>query len=136
MAFLPTSPVWGTTTSTGFAFALPENISTHVPRMGDDFQHRGHFRCKVTISTHVPRMGDDVRVIRRYLAAMEFLPTSPVWGTTPVPRRCMCKQNYFYPRPPYGGRQHKVLLTMRQLFISTHVPRMGDDTCFDFRGAM
>ena len=80
-------------------------ISTHVPRMGDDGQRGGDLPGAQAISTHVPRMGDDRRMNISCSGTISFLPTSPVWGTTGARWAVI---------PAAGG-------------ISTHVPRMGDD---------
>ena len=123
--FLSTSPVWGTTPRPEFG-EVNTNISIHVPRMGDDTLTKPLSFC-IGISIHVPRMGDDPD--RRF-------PHPHGW----------C---YFYPRPPYGGRQDKLAqeesaeqflstspvwgTTVRRwkcaptFSISIHVPRMGDD---------
>ena len=58
IAFLSTSPVWGTT----FKVAI--------------------FKKRIKISIHVPRMGDDNLVKGFITIKHKFLSTSPVWGTT------------------------------------------------------
>ena len=57
--FLPTSPVWGTTVRCLLATYQLAKISTHVPRMGDDVMQGISYTPIKVISTHVPRMGDD-----------------------------------------------------------------------------
>ena len=81
-----------------------ESISIHVPLAGDDvvlgpapvFQH---------ISIHVPLAGDDAPTPMRATATWTFLSTSPLRGTTTTSRRSLYHANYFYPRPPCGGRR-------------------------------
>ena len=56
-------------------------ISTHVPRAGDDRPEPKSLVC-LDISTHVPRAGDDsVDRLRSPLLRL-FQPTSPVRETT------------------------------------------------------
>ena len=111
--FLSTSPAWGTT------------------HRGIDTVHGDH------ISIHVPRVGDDTSVTMVTMPKKTFLSTSPAWGTTPVlscvrghdsisihvPRvgddniqfgRVPAAQ-YFYPRPPRGGRRRGGAGRRRQL---------------------
>ena len=104
--FLSTSPVWGTTRTRSSAFPSHDDfyprppyggrrghrlywrrrdqISIHVPRMGDDGAGLFHHRLVVGISIHVPRMGDDTSEFVTGLFG-KFLSTSPVWGTTAGP---------------------------------------------------
>ncbi len=101
-AFLSTSPAWGTTQAQAGQFGRFD-ISIHVPRVGDDHFLQivqGHFH----ISIHVPRVGDDA-----------------------VPRRSGGFLQYFYPRPPRGGRPICYDAFYQMLTISIHVPRVGDD---------
>ena len=101
--FLSTSPVWGTTAADALIHHRLR-ISIHVPRMGDDPREAVVCRGDVDISIHVPRMGDDSRRAKKQTityyfyprppyggrrrlagddeAALKFLSTSPVWGTT------------------------------------------------------
>ena len=100
-------------------------VSIHVPRMGDAksvFQPS----IKERVSIHVPRMGDVGRGVHAAVRVSRFLSTSPVWGTTEIPKipqvkgevsihvprmgdecvgsACETIVASFYPRPPYGGR--------------------------------
>ena len=126
------------------------DISIHVPRMGDDrlmystrpwaqpflstspvwgttAQREEALAKQLAISIHVPRMGDDASCGRSGPAAIIFLSTSPVWGTTGMTATRSPPKKYFYPRPPYGGRQLGDLPLEFGEQISIHVPRMGDD---------
>ena len=106
--FLSTSPVWGTTICNGIA-RQSAHISIHVPRMGDDRQHRGIAGGK-----------------------QHFYPRPPYGGRPtmrPVQKRWT---TYFYPRPPYGGRRGYGQHHYHHRDISIHVPRMGDDAANGF----
>ena len=124
--FQSTSPAWGTTTGKS-THTYIDDISIHVPRMGDDpyiravytflsyFNprppHGGRleyilelFKNK-TISIHVPRMGDDRK----------------------NPSRLSNKQLISIHVPRMGDDLTQTGYIRRECRISIHVPRMGDD---------
>ena len=123
-------------------------IFTNVPLAGEDRERRQGGRKK-KISTHVPLAGYD--------ASLELDNPPPPLISIHVPlagddyqQACIsCMGQYFYPRPPCGGRPLPAGTTLRQfLFLSTsplrgttvvevceqivtlisiHVPLAGDD---------
>ncbi len=86
--------------------ALDRDISTHVPRAGDDHFYGTAFQC-LPISTHVPRAGDDrgkscgrthlFRISTHVPRAGDDPPLPP----SPVPSKD------FNPRPPCGRRRQE-----------------------------
>ena len=125
--FLSTSPVWGTTANLSGA-VLPDGnfyprppyggrlcsilcatgervISIHVPRMGDDAQTAPTLgRAINDISIHVPRMGDDLPPAVQVKVYQDFYPRPPYGGRQHCAAVLARRRLYFYPRPPYGGR--------------------------------
>ena len=102
--FLSTSPLRGTTNACSQVM-LPLFISIHVPLAGDDFVPKPFPHNGRLISIHVPLAGDDA------------LRTPTIKGI-----------DYFYPRPPCGGRPCVIIRYRRAESISIHVPLAGDDT--------
>ena len=125
------------------------HISIHVPRVGDDSTVCVLGGKVGFISIHVPRVGDDTVPALSLLSVAYFNPrppcggrlktspmfpssclfqsTSPVWGTTKYIYSNCCCNRYFNPRPPCGGRQILDVDIHNSIFISFHVPRVGDD---------
>ena len=79
------------------------------------------------ISTHVPRAGDDEKGDSEFLPVLIFQPTSPVRETTSSNQPPGPGPRYFNPRPPCGRRLVRAGASLTQKTISTHVPRAGDD---------
>ena len=146
-------------------------ISIHVPRVGDDRHHL--FDIDTTyISIHVPRVGDDGSSVvlvhspanfyprpprggrhgnATYTAiSLEFLSTSPAWGTTYVFHNATSIHvdiSIHVPRVGDDGQRNGAVLPSRRFLstspawgttpasfpvthgvdISIHVPRVGDD---------
>ena len=108
-------------------YEVAQNISIHVPRVGDDTVEAVLAAGGNDISIHVPRVGDDryidgLPVWRtaflstspawgttstgsQVLEVISFLSTSPAWGTTLLFTLFRGFMRYFYPRPPRGGRR-------------------------------
>ena len=105
--------------------------------------------CRVGISIHVPREGDDPGDPPHLPIFANFYPRPPRGGRL-CGRPALPPHHNFYPRPPRGGRPKTALLAWepskflstspargttpghgihrRDLDISIHVPREGDDT--------
>ncbi len=78
-------------------------ISTHVPRVGDDMQESMLYMVSEAFQPTSPVWGTTLRhwdVIRK----VGFQPTSPVWGTTGGGELWIWISTHFNPRPPCGGR--------------------------------
>ena len=107
-------------------------ISIHVPREGDD--STGHWRscCAACISIHVPREGDDRSGVAGPDGPQYFYPRPPRGGRR-RPSLAATSRSYFYPRPPRGGRRGGLRKSRRKRNISIHVPREGDDPCHQQR---
>ena len=125
--FQPTSPVRGTTLTLAnsplwrpFQPTSPVRGTTPVPR---------YYIDRLDISTHVPRAGDDL-VYDDFPAVFgEFQPTSPVRGTTPW-SSVMSSFGSFQPTSPVRGTTSDAMTGCSPILaISTHVPRAGDDFC-------
>ena len=124
--FLSTSPAWGTT-PTEVMLMTYEDISIHVPRVGDDkaapyvYKVKNKFlstspawgtTCRlmishcfpICISIHVPRVGDDFIPCTAYDGNIHFYPRPPRGGRLRMQRWGNLPSKYFYPRPPRGGR--------------------------------
>ena len=123
--FLSTSPVWGTTST-----------SVSVQRHGFDFYPRPPYGGRLQapfashldrrISIHVPRMGDDDTLPIIAAALYLFLSTSPVWGTTC--RKAVAQMIIpFLSTSPVWGTTCRRKPPQNPVWISIHVPRMGDD---------
>ena len=147
VAFLSTSPVWGTTRLWNPS-TPPATISIHVPRMGDDtrsvimmkskrnFYPRPPYGGRLRLrwfsplrANFYPRPPYGGRRGNAYIldCPLRFLSTSPVWGTTLEWVSSFDAETHFYPRPPYGGRHCDAVGIVTISEISIHVPRMGDD---------
>ena len=103
--FLSTSLVWGTTPAPCLPCILLR-ISIHVPRMGDDHSATASYHFANAFLSTSPVWGT-TQIRFPAFNKREFLSTSPVWGTTARPQLVVCGVSYFYPRPPYGGRQQQ-----------------------------
>ena len=100
-------------------------VSIHVPRMGDAksvFQPS----IKERVSIHVPRMGDVGRGVHAAVRVSRFLSTSPVWGTTEIPKIPQVKGEVSIHVPRMGDVAYKFYSYFWKYEVSIHVPRMGD----------
>ena len=147
--FQSTSPVWGTTCyffftdcftiyfnprppcggrRTDCAPRYPaQQISIHVPRVGDDISADVATAADADISIHVPRVGDDnakAHINNKKRAISIHVPRVGD-DKTSVTGFQGC--SYFNPRPPCGGRPPEVEQPLSPEVISIHVPRVGDD---------
>ena len=100
-------------------------ISIHVPRMGDDPDDDA-LGATDAISIHVPRMGDDSLSIRHPGRQTDFYPRPP-YGGRPNAQGILCRSMQFLSTSPVWGTTTRVLVFQRRPVISIHVPRMGDD---------
>ena len=123
--FQPTSPVRETTAKAVYETAN-QQISTHVPRAGDDLSvsttrlPEQHFNPRppcgrrravdavplmlARISTHVPRAGDDGHRLAASSEQPDFNPRPPCGRRLSDVRRPIQTANNFNPRPPCGRR--------------------------------
>ena len=94
--------------------------------MGDD--HKVNTAILLNdISIHVPRMGDDLKAAITNFPQQEFLSTSPVWGTTRSKTCIVGLVQLFLSTSPVWGTTVCCLISFYHKIISIHVPRMGDD---------
>ena len=99
--FQSTPPVWGAT-SGSFWIVCQNAISIHAPRVGGD-ENLIVPLTPCQISIHAPRVGGDL--IGRGLARPgEISIHAPRVGGDTALRSLVCRQSYFNPRPPCGGR--------------------------------
>ena len=125
-----------------------KGISTHALREEGDLDGRRH-QPVVLISTHALREeGDDTAVtvsdrLEKFLPTpsarratrrtaktsllLLFLPTPSARRATPAGCTSFAKSNYFYPRPPRGGRLGFVVGQPVGAGISTHALREEGD---------
>ena len=108
-------------------FDLPAEISIHVLREEDDEAVKAFCRCNVYISIHVLREEDDsvilscssdFGIISIHVLREEDDPLQSAAGSPP---------QYFYPRPPRGGRRFTFTPADITEIISIHVLREEDD---------
>ena len=125
MLFQPTSPVRETTPRPAVFQGLCRQISTHVPRAGDDQAAPTDRSARQNFNPRPPCGRRPVNA-ETYTAAGQFQPTSPVRETTVI---------YTFGHTgivisthvPRAGDDFRALSSWRQAEISTHVPRAGDD---------
>ena len=104
-------------------------ISIHVLREEDDPAPAGHGMDSLEISIHVLREEDDASITASR-SRRQFLSTSSARRTTNTRLACSDYQQYFYPRPPRGGRpMADVLMLQNKIFLSTSSARRTTQPC-------
>ena len=128
--FLSTSPAWGTTGQDAAALRAGF-LSIHVPRVGDDRQDPLEVSVQKSFYPRPPRGG------RPWTCSFDsrqqiFLSTSPAWGTTRQFKQFIRTCSVFLSTSPAWGTTGCSNRANRYIFLSIHVPRVGDDR-FGFR---
>ena len=103
-------------------------ISIHALRVegDDDWLHR--VACKIAISIHALRVeGDLIRHVIHAKRPPAFLSTPSGWRATSRPCFRLTCEDYFYPRPPGGGRRTRRILLIVWRGISIHALRVEGD---------
>ena len=90
---------------------LCEDISIHVPRVGDDYGKPTEY-LKRRISIHVPRVGDDL-FVRKKIEIFNISIHVPRVGDDRKTNFRLSVISNFNPRPPCGGRPLILSLSIR-----------------------
>ena len=124
--FQSTSPVWGTTSCAGVPVSSSAHFNPRPPCGGRQYRLRTGRQGRLYFNPRPPCGGRHSSCALATVRSL-FQSTSPVWGTTKYIYSNCCCNRYFNPRPPCGGRQILDVDIHNSIFISIHVPRVGDD---------
>ena len=79
-----------------------QNISIHIPRVGDDRQEQGGDHAEM-ISIHIPRVGDDLQVPENRRRVQQISIHIPRVGDDDIGADMELLIADFNPHPPCGG---------------------------------
>ena len=114
-------------TFSAFFVLFREVISIHALREEGDGV-RGARYCCLRISIHALREEGDLPFCPASSRRGQFLSTPSARRATRVHPAPVSRNDYFYPRPPRGGRRTKFWISWPQSTISIHALREEGDT--------
>ena len=102
------------------------HISIHALRVEGDSETNAANSASDAISIHALRVEGDTAFPGRWRSLQYFYPRPPGGGRL-APLPAVCSNNNFYPRPPGGGRHFVSALEPPQVGISIHALRVEGD---------